>query len=249
MGSAPRRGAIGYTSTKDTAPDAVLPMSEIHWTEEYLSDFLFLGASTLLLVAYQLYVYLRLRRDPLYTIQGVLRATRVAWVADMMHDPSRGIVGVQTLRNSTMAATFFASTAVLLTMGTLTLSGQSDKLSTSWHQLNVFGSAHASIWITKVLFLLSDFLVAFFSFAMAVRLFHHVGYLLGVPLELRPEGATPQATAVHLNRAGRYYGIGMRAYFFSVPLVFWLFGPHLMILATVVLIVVLYHVDRMPHQH
>ena len=54
---------------------------------------------------------------------------------------------------------------------------------------------------------------------------------------------------MHLNRAGRYYGIGMRAYFFSVPLVFWLFGPHLMILATVVLIVVLYHVDRMPHQH
>ena len=222
-------------------------MLDIHWFKEYLSDFLFLGASALLLIAYHQYLRLCLRKNPHYTIQGVLRAARAAWVEDVMHDPSRSIVGVQTLRNSTMAATFLASTSVLLIMGTLTLSGQSDKLMTSWHQLNVVGSAHAGIWITKVLFLLSAFLVAFFSFAMAVRLFHHVGYLLGVPPELRPAGVTPELTALHLNRAGRYYGIGMRAYFFSVPLVFWPFGPHLMIAATVVLIVVLYHLDRAPH--
>ena len=141
-------------------------MLDIHWFKEYLSDFLFLGASALLLIAYHQYLRLCLRKNPHYTIQGVLRAARAAWVEDVMHDPSRSIVGVQTLRNSTMAATFLASTSVLLIMGTLTLSGQSDKLMTSWHQLNVVGSAHAGIWITKVLFLLSAFLVAFFSFAM-----------------------------------------------------------------------------------
>jgi hypothetical protein len=31
-----------------------------------------------------------------------------------------------------------------------------------------------------------------------------------------------------------------------VPLVFWLFGPHLMAAASIVLVVVLYHVDRIP---
>jgi uncharacterized membrane protein len=38
----------------------------------------------------------------------------------------------------------------------------------------------------------------------------------------------------------------MRAYYFLVPLVFWLFGPHFMLLATVSLIFVLYRIDRAP---
>jgi len=52
--------------------------------------------------------------------------------------------------------------------------------------------------------------------------------------------------ARHLNRAGAYYSIGMRAYFLSVPLVFWLFAPRLMAAASLVLVVVLYHMDRIP---
>lgn len=223
-------------------------MPEIHWIEEYLTDVISLAISTVLLAAYHLYLLLKLRQNPQYTFQSVTRAARKAWVQGIMEDPNRGLLGVQTLRNSTMAATFFASTAVLLVMGTLTLSGQSEKLTTSWQQLNVLGSLHPGVWIVKVLLLLSDFLVAFFSFAMAVRLFHHVGYLLAVPVDQRPDGVTPHSVGLHLNRAGRYYSIGMRAYYFSVPLVFWLFGPHFMVSATIVLIAVLYHVDRAPHQ-
>jgi uncharacterized membrane protein len=37
-----------------------------------------------------------------------------------------------------------------------------------------------------------------------------------------------------------------RAFYFLVPLVFWLFGPHFMLLATCGLIVMLYRVDRAP---
>lgn len=222
-------------------------MQETHTLGEYLGDLGSLCASIGLLFAYHQYLRLRLRKDPTHTVQAILRATRVAWVRELMSDPQRTIVGVQTLRNSMMAATFLASTSVLLIMGTLTLSGQAKNLEHSWHQLNVLGSSLPHIWLLKVLCLLSAFLVAFFSFAMAVRLFHHVGFMLGVSGASRPAGVTPEATALQLNRAGRYYGIGMRAYFFAVPLVFWLFGPHLMVLATLVLIVVLYHIDRSPH--
>lgn len=38
----------------------------------------------------------------------------------------------------------------------------------------------------------------------------------------------------------------MRAYYYAVPLVFWLFGPHFMLLSTLGLIVVLYRLDRAP---
>jgi uncharacterized membrane protein len=36
----------------------------------------------------------------------------------------------------------------------------------------------------------------------------------------------------------------MRAFFFAVPLVFWLFGPPFLISATVGLVIALYHLDR-----
>ncbi len=225
-------------------------MEEINSTFQFLLDYrndiIALVVSTLLLLIYHGYLRNRLRRNPHYTIQAVNNAARCAWVRHIMENPKDAILAVQTMRNSTMAATFLASTAVLLIMGTLTLSGQSDKLITSWHQLNLLGSPHPGLWISKVLFLLSDFLVAFFSFSMAVRLFNHVGYQINVPAELRPAAINPENVAVHLNRAGRYYSIGMRSYYFSVPLLFWLFGPHFMVIATVVLVVVLYHVDRSP---
>lgn len=44
---------------------------------------------------------------------------RTAWVERIMQNED-GILAVQTLRNSTLVATFLASTAVLLIIGVLT---------------------------------------------------------------------------------------------------------------------------------
>ncbi len=211
-----------------------------------LNDIVSFSISTVLLVGYHLYLRIKLRRNPHYTIQAVNHAARSAWVRGIMQDESKGILGVQTLRNSTMAATFLASTAVLLIIGTLTLSEQTDKLENTWHSLNVLGSLHPGLWTAKLLLLLSNFFLAFFSFAMSVRVYNHVGYQLNVPIRDRAPSVNPNSVAVHLNRAGYYYSLGMRAYYFAVPLVFWLFGPHFMVVATLVLIAVLYHVDRAP---
>jgi uncharacterized membrane protein len=100
--------------------------------------------------------------------------------------------------------------------------------------------------MAKLIVLLLDLFVAFFSFSMAIRVFNHVGYMINVPLNMKHKAISPAHVAIHLNRAGKFYSIGMRAYYFSVPLVFWLFGPHFMLLATVALTVVLYHLDRTP---
>jgi uncharacterized membrane protein len=216
------------------------------FTVKTLNEIVSLSASAAMLVGYHLYLRIKLRQNPHYTIQAVNRLARTAWVESIMLDESKAVLAVQTLRNSTMAATFLASTAVLLIIGTLTLSGQTDKLQETWHTLNVLGSSHPGLWTGKLLCLLSDFFIAFFGFAMSVRLFNHVGYQINVPIADRALSINPTNVAVHLNRAGVYYSLGMRAYFFAVPLVFWLFGPHFMVAATLVLIAVLYHVDRAP---
>ncbi len=211
-----------------------------------IADLTSLAVSILLLATYQLFLVLRLRRDPSHTIQAVNRAARTAWIESVMADDTRAVLAVQTLRNSTMAATFLASTAIILILGVLTLSGQWEQLSSSWQLLDRVGSRQPGLGIAKLLLLLVDLFFAFFGFAMAVRLFNHVGYQINIPPERRPGAITPTLVACHLNRAGAYYSLGMRAYYYTVPLTFWLFGPQFLLLATVVLIPLLYHLDRRP---
>lgn len=157
----------------------------------------------------------------------------------------KDILAVQTLRNSTMAATFLASTSVLMIIGILTLS-EGGKLESTWHALNLFGAQHPELWLVKIIFLLLDMFVAFFSFSMSIRVFNHVGYMINVPLALKHKMISPAHVATHLNRAGKFYSIGMRAYYFIVPLVFWLFGPHFMVISTIGLLMFLYRIDRSP---
>ena len=209
------------------------------------ADFISFLLSSLLLGAYHLYLFYKVKKRPTYTVQAVNRIARTAWVETIMNE-RRDILAVQTLRNSTMAATFLASTAVLLIIGVLTLSGQAAKLNTTWHALNALGATHNSIWLIKLLVLLSDLFVAFFCFSMSIRIFNHVGFMINVPLTLNHKMISPSHVALHLNRAGKFYSIGMRAYYFSVPMVFWLFGPHFLLASTIMLIFVLYFLDRAP---
>ncbi len=206
-----------------------------------ISSFLF---SVFVLIFYHLYLRSKVRKDPTYTIQALNRIARAMWVETMMSSGKPDVIPIQTLRNSTMAATFLASTAVLLIMGVLTLSTQTQ--GGTWHVLNSYGATHNELWVIKLMLLLINLFVAFFSFSMAIRIFNHVGYLINVPLDLNHKSMTAQHVAVYLNSAGKYYSIGMRTYYYCVPLVFWLFGPLFMVLATLVLIPLLYKHDRAP---
>lgn len=210
----------------------------------YTYDLASFIASAALIISYHLFLRAKIKKNPTYTVQTINTIARTAWVETVMHE-KKDILAVQTLRNSTMAATFLASTSVLLIIGVLTLS-EGDKLQASWHVLNTVSDKHPELWLMKILSLLLDLFVAFFSFSMSIRIFNHVGYLINVPLELKHMMITPAHVATHLNRAGKFYSIGMRAYYFTVPLVFWLFGPHFMFASTIGLLIVLYRIDRAP---
>jgi uncharacterized membrane protein len=211
----------------------------------HATDLLTFAASAGLVLIYQRYLAWRTRTDPASSAQHIMLAARAAWVASVMRE-RRDILAVQTLRNSTMSASFMASTAVLLIIGVLTLSAQGDKLSGTWHVLNFLGQASVEMWLFKLLMMLFDLLFAFFSFAMAVRIFHHVGYLINVPLDRAIEATQIRRVEVHLNRAGSYFRIGMRAYYFTVPLLLWLFGPLWLLGATLAVLYFMFHLDRAP---
>jgi uncharacterized membrane protein len=219
-------------------------MSGPSWLQEFGPDLIAFALSATMVAAYYLFLRARVKRDPTYTIHGVNELARGLWVANVMANPSKDVMAVQTLRNFVMGASLMASTATFLIVGTLTLSGQADNIGRSWHVLNAVGSHAAELWIIKVMALLVDFIVAFFAFAMAVRLINHVVFMINVPERSSHHLLSPAAVARRLNRAGNLFAVGMRAFFFAIPLVFWLFGPPFLIVATIGLVVALYHVDR-----
>ena len=217
----------------------------LNFITSHATDLLSFCGAVSLVLAYQRYLGWRTRRDPASSAQDVMLAARAAWVGSVMRE-RRDILAVQTLRNSTMSASFMASTAVLLIIGVLTLSAQGDKLSGTWHVLNFLGQFSAELWLFKLLMMLFDLLFAFFSFAMSVRIFHHIGYLINVPLDKAVEVTQIKHVEAQLNRAGIYYRIGMRTYYFTVPLLFWLFGPLWLLGATLAVVFFMFHLDRAP---
>lgn len=199
-----------------------------------------------LIAVYYLFLYSRLRRDRTYTIQSVISDARAAWVENIMSDKNNGILAVQTLRNSTMAATFLASTAILLIMGVLNLMQKSSGTDNVLESLQNGFIAGGDVEEMKLLILLVAFFAAFFSFSMAVRMYNHVGYLINSTNSRLQFSPTPAYVSRLLNRSGRYYSFGMRAYYISVPLIFGLFNPYYMCIASIGLILALYRIDRTP---
>lgn len=211
---------------------------------DFETDVMAFALSAAIVAAYYGFLNMKVRTNPTYTIHGVNALARSLWVEHIMSNTSKDVMAVQTMRNFIMGSSLMASTAALLIIGTLTLSGQAENISHSWHALNLKGSFATELWIIKVMFLLVDFIVAFFAFAMSVRLANHVVFMVNVPDHTAHHNLSPKAVARRLHRAGNMFAIGMRAFFFAVPLVFWLFGPYFLLISSVGLVVTLYHLDR-----
>jgi uncharacterized membrane protein len=217
----------------------------VDFVRTHLYDVLALLLSAAAVLAYQLYLRWRERHDPAASALYGMNAARMAWVEGVMRE-GRDILAVQTLRNSMMASSFMASTAILLIIGVLTLSAQGDKMSGTWHALNLLGQEGADIWLFKLLLMLFTLLFAFFAFCLSIRLYHHIGYQINTAPDLRREVTQPAHVGAELNRAAIFYRLGMRAYYYTVPLLLWLFGPVWLLGATTLLIFFLYHLDRAP---
>ncbi|MCX7089077.1 MAG: DUF599 domain-containing protein [Methylococcales bacterium] len=203
--------------------------------------------SCLLVWAYYIYLARRTRRAPDSSVHTLNASIRRQWVDLIMTNNGKlEILAIQTLRNSVMAANFMASTAVLLIIGSLNLSPKIGEWAAQWYPHSVALSVTSQLWQIKLGLLLLDFFMAFFCFAMSIRFFNHVGYMINLPNNTGTERNLFHQTCAYLNRAGRYYTLGTRMFFFSLPIILWFFGPYFLIPATLALIAALAILDRVP---
>ncbi|MEO8134337.1 MAG: DUF599 domain-containing protein [Betaproteobacteria bacterium] len=177
-------------------------------------------------------------------LRGWQARVRTQWVASLMQAGKQEILGVQTLRNSVMAASFMASLAGLAIPGALTLSADVSRLAIEWHRALELPFA-ASLQPAKSVLLVAIFFSAFVMFVQAIRLFNHVGYMIALPADAALYVA-PAEVARYLNRAGGSFSAGVRLFFACLPAAAWLIDVHLLAVCTVILLLLYRQFDRRP---
>ena len=199
-------------------------------------------AGFILLAVYHLHLVYRIRRYPMTTAVGITNHGRRKWVESVMRE-KRDIMAVQTPRILVMAANFLASTAVLVSLGLLGAAFRPGVYVQISHSLNLSGTPSETLWMFKLLVLAVLFFSAFFNFTLAIRYYNHTGLMINTSGSNDPEITAAGVTEI-FNHGALHYTMGMRGYYLSIPMVLWLFGPVWMLGGTVVLIMILYRLDR-----
>ncbi|CAL1365628.1 unnamed protein product [Linum trigynum] len=214
--------------------------------EKRVLDYTLVPLGLVMMVSYHLWLLCQILNHPSQTIVGINAINRRFWVRAMMDDPSRnGVLAVQTLRNNIMASTLLASTAIMLSSLIAMLMGSST-LDKSRLVLVLMGDASDEALSLKFFSILLCFLLAFLLTVQSIRYYSHASLLINVPLKDMKTGSshlTVDYVARSVNRGGYFWSLGLRAFYFSLPLLLWLFGPVPMFLCCFVLVSMLYFLD------
>jgi len=207
-----------------------------------LQEIMLVVLAAVVIIAYHAHLYTKVRREPLQTAVGITNHARQMWVKGVIRE-KRDIMAVQTLRNQVMAATFLASTAILISLGSFSAAFRPGVFDGISHGLNLLGTKTETLWMFKLMLLGILFFVTFFNFTLAIRYYNHAGFMINT---FGQSDATVSAEAVTqvINHGALHYTIGMRGFYLSVPLALWLFGPVWMLAGSLVLVTVLYRLDR-----
>ena len=101
-------------------------------------EFMIILTAVSILVTYHIRLAYKVRTAPLTTAIGITNQLRRDWVQSIMEE-RRDILAVQTMRNWVMAASFLASTAILISLGIINAAFRSEKIAAISHSLNMFG--------------------------------------------------------------------------------------------------------------
>ncbi len=202
--------------------------------------------SCLLILIYYWYLGRRTHRAQDSSVHTLNARVQEQWVKMIMDSRKMEILAVQTLRNSVMAANFIASTSILLIIGTINISEKIGQWALEWRPFGYAHSFSTEIWQLKLCLLLLDLSIAFYCFSMAIRLFNHVGCMINVSDCTTTDNGLYKQTCAYLNKADSFYTVGIRSFFFSLPIILWFFGPCFLIVATLGLIGGLAMLDTMP---
>lgn len=172
-----------------------------------------------------------------------MRAFRYRWI-ERMSERDLHVADAALLGNLLRGTLFFASTTVFILGGLVALLGTAPKISEVIGQLPYASDAGQRLAEIKALILILIYVYAFFKFTWSAWQYNLLAILIGaMPKaheESDPKALHREAAATVLVLAGENFNNGIRAYYFSIPLMSWLINPSIFIATTLIVTFVLY---------
>ncbi|KAG6557079.1 hypothetical protein Mapa_001005 [Marchantia paleacea] len=138
-----------------------------------------------------------------------------------------------------MGSTLLATTAILLSSAVAAFLASSYDIEAQINSSIVGSQNNVSLSI-KYMTLLAGFLTAFLCYVQAVRHTNHVNFIINVPIN---GTITPEYVADVLERGANFHTIGTRAFYVTIPLLLWLFGPIPFFASAAILVPIWYSLD------
>jgi uncharacterized membrane protein len=148
------------------------------------------------------------------------------------------------LSNLLRGALFFASTTVLILGGLVAVLGTGPKVAEVVGHLPYVAGSETWLLEIKALALIVLYVYAFFKFTWSAWQYNVLSILVGAAPSLQAGSAQMQRyvdSAAHIaTLAGDSYNNGIRAYYFSIPLLAWFIDPLLFLAVTLLVTFVIY---------
>lgn len=196
------------------------------------------------LFGYRLFLSYMLKHHSHRLFLGKLQQYRRAWIKGHSGGKDK-IAAVQTLRNMIMSASFMASTSIILIMGAFSLM----RILVPPEMAGNFfmtGVSQQPVVVFKILVIILILSYSFFNFTWHIREVNNMSMVLNISKEQLDEiegGDSSEHIARMFLTSGIYFSLGMRGYYFLIPLLIWFFSPVLMICAMALILYVMIRRD------
>lgn len=175
---------------------------------------------------------------------------RRQWMLQATHREVRVFDGV-VIQNLSTSPSFFASTTILIIGGLLAVLGTTEKATELVREIPFAARTSVLVFDLKIVLMLMIFVYAFFRFTWSMRQYTFGALMVAAAPEaevLTAQGAEGEAwRQAFADRAGRVVGMaaetfndGLRAYYFAFAAIGWFFSPVVFVLATGVVVYILY---------
>lgn len=168
------------------------------------------------------------------------------WMAQATSRDPRMLDGLitQTLSHT---PSFFSSTSILVIGGLFALLGTTDKATELMSEIPFAQTTTLIVFEFKILVLVAIFVYAFFRFSWCLRLYTFVALVIGAMPSPEDFDSGKFDRKQYINRAAAMVGAaaetfndGLRAYYFSFAALAWFISPLSMVLATLIVVAILY---------
>lgn len=178
-----------------------------------------------------------------HNLVGGMTERRLDWMRQMLNRDNR-MVDIQIVHALMRSGRFFASTAILVVAGLLTVLGATDRAVALAMDLPFATSTSRAALEAKLLVMVVIFIYAFFKFVWSGRQYNYCAIMIGAA---PPPGAVTEADAktgetiaAIASLAAKHANRGVRAYYFGLATLGWFLHPAVMVFAIIWVALVLY---------